>query len=399
MSSGGASGIRAGTKARLARLTAVVAAGASLAGCSQVPNMLVQSQDREIYLSRGGGATSDLLDVSAIPEKYRKYVPQLEKAGEACADVTAPLIAGLIETESSWDPPEVNNDSGRAQGLGQFMPDTWNGKPNDPDDGAGRDGDNDKKKDIGNPADMIIAIGDYLCYIADKLHKNHEDGKIPNVRPGDQLKLPDLMLAGYLRGPYAWTDPPPGMTFASDGMPQIDDAKNKKPREYANQIIKLAKEKYSLKGAGGNLPAIVGQDRQAMIARAKVWTDARVPYSQTSYKDGLMADGKTKQRYRTDCSGFVTMAWGVEAGANTTAMTGMTESIKKSELMAGDIILDDDGGNSGHVVLFEKWADGGQTEYWGYEESGRVGAVYRKIPYLYFPGSGPYEPRRLKGLK
>lgn len=392
MSDGGPLRIRVGKRANLGRLTALVVVGAALSGCSQMP----QLNDAETKMREVAAASesSDVLDASAIPEKYKKYIPQLEKAGSACADVTAPLIAGLIETESSWNPPEVNDDQGRAQGLAQFMPKTWGKDGN----GAGRDGDGDGKKEIGNPADAIIAIGDYLCSIATKVRGFQEDGKIRNVKPGDQLKMPDLMLAGYLRGPYIWTDPPSGTTFAADGMPVLEDKKNKTPREYANGIIKLAKEKYSIKGAGGNVPVMVGQDRQSVIARAKVWTDARVPYSQTATKAGFMADGKTKQNYRTDCSGFVTMAWGVKAGPNTTSLTGMTTSIKKSELKAGDIILDDDGGNSGHVVLFEKWVDASQNQYWGYEEAGSTGAVYRKIPYLYFKGSGPYEPRRLKGL-
>lgn len=397
MNSGGASGIRAGTRAKLVRLTALVAVGSSLVGCSEAANRFIQMSAQQLIFGPGS-ATSDMLDASAIPEKYQKYIPQIEKAGEACADVSAPLIAGLIETETSWDPPEVNDDRGRAQGLGQFMPDTWDGDKGK-DNGRGRDGNGDNKKDIGEPADAIIAIGDYLCSIAEHVRKLQEEGKIPNVKPGAQLKMPDLMLAGYLRGENVWTNPPPKTTFLSNGMPDVDDPKNKKPQEYADSIIKLAKEKYSKKGVGGNVPAVVGSDRQAIIARAKVWTDAHVPYSQTTYKDGFMADGKTKQRYRTDCSGFVTMAWGVEAGANTTMMTGMTESIKKDALTAGDIILDDDGGNSGHVVLFEKWVDDKRNEYWGYEEAGSTGAIYRKIPYLYFNGSGPYEPRRLKGLK
>ncbi|WP_439678993.1 transglycosylase SLT domain-containing protein [Embleya sp. MST-111070] len=349
--------------------------------------------DKATTMIRGG--SSDSLDPTSIPEKYRKYIPQLEKAGKACSDLTAPLVAALIETETSWNPPEVNDDRGRAQGLGQFMPDTWGENGN----GAGRDGDGDGKKEVGNPADAIIAIGDYLCSIAEKIRKFQEEGKIPNVRPGDQLKMPDLIFAGYLRGPYVWVSPPAGTTFASDGMPDLEDPKNMKPRDYADKIIRLAREKYSLKGAGNGVPAIVGADRQAILARAKVWTDAHIPYDQGTTKMGLMADGKTKQYYRTDCSGFVTMAWGVEAGPTTVTMTGMTVAIQKNELTAGDILLDSDAGNSGHVVLFEKWVDDARSSYWAYEEAGGSGAVYRKIPYPYFQGHGPFEPRRLKSLK
>jgi hypothetical protein len=38
--------------------------------------------------------------------------------------------------------------------------------------------------------------------------------------------------------------------------------------------------------------------RAQILARAQTWVDAKVPYSQSAYRDG----------YRTDCSGYVSMA-------------------------------------------------------------------------------------------
>ncbi len=45
-----------------------------------------------------------------------------------------------------------------------------------------------------------------------------------------------------------------------------------------------------------------------IIANAKTWVDAAVPYSATAYHDG----------YRTDSAGYVSMAWELEAPGQTT---------------------------------------------------------------------------------
>ncbi|MFA1551470.1 hypothetical protein [Actinomadura chokoriensis] len=134
--------------------------------------------------------------------------------------------------------------------------------------------------------------------------------------------------------------------------------------------------------------------RSEVIARAKTWnphSEDRVPYSQTRYHEG----------YRTDCSGFVSMALGLpKPGENTVGLTSsrFTERIKMSELKKGDLVMDAEGSNTTrHVVIFEKWANSAHTSYWAYEQRGRYGTDYRTRDYGLSSGSEykAYRPTKL----
>ncbi|QQQ73571.1 hypothetical protein IOD16_19990 [Saccharothrix sp. 6-C] len=117
--------------------------------------------------------------------------------------------------------------------------------------------------------------------------------------------------------------------------------------------------------------------RSEIITRARTWTTAGVPYSQSDYYGG----------YRTDCSGFVSMAWKLSESLTTRNLDQVAHRIDKDDLKAGDILLSYDN----HVVIFEKWADTARTEYYEFEQT-PPRAVYRKIPYPYY--SGTYLPYR-----
>ncbi|MEV7447142.1 FG-GAP-like repeat-containing protein [Streptomyces sp. NPDC091204] len=134
--------------------------------------------------------------------------------------------------------------------------------------------------------------------------------------------------------------------------------------------------------------------RSEVIDRAKSWVAAGVPYSMTSYRSD--ANG----RYRTDCSGFVSMAWHLASssannyGETTGTLLDFTSSISKESLKPGDILLNPNSGASGHVVIFNGWANAEHTRYDAYEQAGSTGAVHREIPYPYFSGHGTFSPRR-----
>ncbi|MFF3976690.1 FG-GAP-like repeat-containing protein [Streptomyces sp. NPDC001828] len=145
-------------------------------------------------------------------------------------------------------------------------------------------------------------------------------------------------------------------------------------------------------GVGGQI------SRSEVITRAKTWTDAAVPYSQTSY---LTSYGN---KYRTDCSGFVSMAWNLATSASnnwgetTPTLMNFTSSIGKDDLKPGDILLNPAAGNDGHVVIFNGWADAGHTAYDAFEEAGHgTGAVHRTVTYPYFGKSG-FQPRRYENI-
>jgi hypothetical protein len=91
--------------------------------------------------------------------------------------------------------------------------------------------------------------------------------------------------------------------------------------------------------------------RSEVIARAHFWLTKNVQYSQeASYPD---PEGRN---YRTDCSGFASMAWHLEKSYTTATLDDVSEPISRSELKPGDILLKRVNG-AGHAVVFEKWTN------------------------------------------
>ncbi|MFF8379649.1 hypothetical protein ACF07V_26370 [Streptomyces sp. NPDC015661] len=96
--------------------------------------------------------------------------------------------------------------------------------------------------------------------------------------------------------------------------------------------------------------------RSEIIERAKYWLGKNLTYNQGgSYPD---SDGKY---YRTDCSGYVSMAWHLTTSLNTVGIgdSADTYEISRSQLKAGDVL------NSyyDHVILFDKWDDAAHTTF------------------------------------
>jgi NlpC/P60 family len=128
------------------------------------------------------------------------------------------------------------------------------------------------------------------------------------------------------------------------------------------------------------------------ISRAKTWLTAinghQVPYSQTT----------TYQGYRTDCSGYVSMALKLaKPGPNTVelATSTYTTKIKMSQLKRGDLVIDSTGtSTTRHVVIFDKWTSSAHTKYWAYEQAGGIGTEHDVESYGV--GGGQYHPYRPK---
>jgi len=124
------------------------------------------------------------------------------------------------------------------------------------------------------------------------------------------------------------------------------------------------------------------------IDRAQSWTEAGVGYSGGNYFTNEYGT------YRTDCSGYVSMAWGLASSYTTVTLPSVSFPIAKDGLEAGDILLNPEPGTSGHVVLFAGWTDDSRTSYFAYEESPSGGAHFTELPYPYWPGYGTFSPRR-----
>ncbi|MBP2325187.1 hypothetical protein JOF56_005572 [Kibdelosporangium banguiense] len=136
----------------------------------------------------------------------------------------------------------------------------------------------------------------------------------------------------------------------------------------------------ALSVADGN---IVQQKRQAefaaaAMARADTWYRQTLQYSQdgcyrlgTGYAatDWSTLGGCHPPYYRTDCSGFVSMAWNLPHSYATPRpgpgqdLGDLTEQIPKDQLSKGDALV----APGKHVRLFEKWLNTEQTRYRAYD--------------------------------
>jgi hypothetical protein len=133
-------------------------------------------------------------------------------------------------------------------------------------------------------------------------------------------------------------------------------------------------------------------------ARAQIWLNADPTYSQKAGASGF-------GNYRADCSGFVSYAlhisdtspvFGGLATPNMYEANGFVD-VAKDNLQQGDILDNPASGDSGHVVLFDHWADSAHDTYWGWEQSGG-GTAYREIPYPYDAGNGTFYPQHYTKL-
>lgn len=110
--------------------------------------------------------------------------------------------------------------------------------------------------------------------------------------------------------------------------------------------------------------------RSEIISRGKYWISRHVPYSMhASYPD------PQGTKYRTDCSGFVSMALHSSApGRDTTTLLQIATEITWDKLQPGDFVGTlgaGTGGDGGHVTLFVSWTDSTKKRYNSLECRGR----------------------------
>jgi hypothetical protein len=135
--------------------------------------------------------------------------------------------------------------------------------------------------------------------------------------------------------------------------------------------------------------------RSEIIERAESWLRPSVPYSTSKFHQNEYGI------YRTDCSGYVSMAWGLpgvpqhrEGGLDTFGIATTSRTIERNNLRAGDVLLRTQGSRLiRHVAVFHEWADDDRTAYWGFEQSVGTGTVHRLVTYPY-DGQDHFLPRR-----
>jgi hypothetical protein len=112
-----------------------------------------------------------------------------------------------------------------------------------------------------------------------------------------------------------------------------------------------------------------GITRNEIIVRAESWLHPPVPYSQSAFKDG----------YRTDCSGYVSMAWKTNRNYWTGDLNTIGVAIAYNDLRPGDMLLyhnSADPVDGSHVVLFDRWVKEVGGDFWFYEQCGDGGTKH-----------------------
>ena len=130
--------------------------------------------------------------------------------------------------------------------------------------------------------------------------------------------------------------------------------------------------------------------RAQIIARAQLWVQQQVPYSQTVWHTN--ADGT----YRQDCSGYVSMAWDLDQYTDfwTGNLNLVSHTVPAAEMLPGDILL-----SNVHTILFAGWANAQHTEFDYYEEAhpGTVARYVVDAPLAAFLDNG-FAPFRYDGV-
>lgn len=147
-------------------------------------------------------------------------------------------------------------------------------------------------------------------------------------------------------------------------------------------------------GGGGGSSSYEGKiSRKEIISRGEFWVSRHVPYSMNAeYPD------PNGRKYRTDCSGFVSMALhAYSPGYNTVSLPDIAKPISWEDLQPGDLVGTlgpGTGGAAGHVTLFHSWADSSHKEYNTLECRGTYGCVAYKRAVGWKDGSFTAKPYR-----
>jgi hypothetical protein len=106
-----------------------------------------------------------------------------------------------------------------------------------------------------------------------------------------------------------------------------------------------------------------------------------------------------KDGYRTDCSGYVSMAWNLSSSRTTQTLVNVCgrEPIGKDDLQPGDVLIKNDPDDpqfGSHAVIFVGWVDASRTAYRAYEQTPPANRYVANVPYPYFGGDAAYLPYR-----
>ncbi|WP_308294062.1 NlpC/P60 family protein [Streptomyces sp. UNOC14_S4] len=265
-----------------------VGVGAGIGLCLSLLGLLVAG----VYMAAadlGGGGNGAALAEGSVPAEYQKLV---QDWGGFCPALSPAILAAQIYSESGWNPRAVS--PANAQGIAQFMPDTWASH--------GIDANKDGKADIWDPQDAIPSAAVYDCELS----------KDVKSVPGD---LADNMLASYNAGAYA--------VIQHRGIPPYSETQG-----YVKEIRTLAK-------SFARPVNRVAPSQQAAGAIYYAQDKLGTPYLWGG--DGTAEDGG-----RFDCSGLTKAAYetvGITLPRVANDQWNAGPHPKRDELLPGDLVF------------------------------------------------------------
>ncbi|SFD81456.1 hypothetical protein SAMN05216284_1342, partial [Micromonospora sediminimaris] len=186
------------------------------------------------------------------------------------------------------------------------------------------------------------------------------------------LLLPTALLAGMVTASPAAAHPPVGpsqlATQSTPGDPPLPTYPGLPPEPSTFAAASTTPVPCANNGADKQMT------RADAVTRARSWLPG-VPYSQSRCYRNQYGD------YRTDCSGFVAMAWGL-GGSGSAFWTGnlhtRSHTIARNALEPGDALLRHTGDQSeNHVALFVRWGNSAKTTPVVIEQTGSSDTIER----------------------
>jgi hypothetical protein len=132
--------------------------------------------------------------------------------------------------------------------------------------------------------------------------------------------------------------------------------------------------------------------RATVMTRAKDWYSRGVPYNQK----GSAWDVNQGKKYRTDCSGFVSMAWKLKVSKTTWTLDDVSHVINWNDLLPGDAVVSP----HHHAVIFEKWVDSAtKADFITYEEHNTALDMEHMHRHVVTVRNAGYQPYRLDDIR
>ncbi|MDQ0772140.1 cell wall-associated NlpC family hydrolase [Streptomyces aurantiacus] len=282
-------------------------------------------EEQEQDAAPAGFATT--LDAKQVPPEFG---PWIERAGQQCEEVSAPLVAAQIQAESNWDPTAVS--PARAQGLSQFIPGTWATWGVD---AAGKNGEArpDGVADPFTPGDAIMTQARYDCWLAGKVKKMNVGG--------DPTRL---MLAAYNAGP--------GAVQEYGGVPPYPETQTYVTRIITSMADFTGTEQAEGEAEGG------GEFGDRVVANAKKWLGTPYSWGGGGPEGPGRGFAQGANTVGFDCSSLVQYAVYHASDGETLlprvsqVQVTVGEEVSPSEIQPGDVIGFNLNGSFDHIGIY-----------------------------------------------